>query len=224
MPVEGVAPGRQAVIGREIINVIDVKMLLRGGIGVKPLVQPAEEMAAPAGVPDIPVAHQAVVRPVKVVLDDGAAELLLQCLPHRLKAAVLPLQHCLRLPGRCGRGGELCDVAPGGVDINYIGGEGIQLRRAEHGVLPILAVLRLVELRLDAILQQKQAQLVGHLVGGGAAQDGNFFVQRMGVLRRQLAADAALFAQKGSGVQRILEAIHRCSLLVFSVTGRPARP
>ena len=53
------------------------------------------------------------------------------------------------------------------------GVEPIQLRRAEHGVLPMIAILALVELRLNAVLQQKQAQLVCHLIGGGTTQDGD---------------------------------------------------
>lgn len=103
---------------------------MRGGIGVKALVQAAEIVGAAMRVPDIAVAHQAVVGAVKVILDDGAVEFGFQRLPHLLKAAVLGIQHGVNFRLRGGRCGEIDDVAPVGVDINDIGVEPIQLRRA----------------------------------------------------------------------------------------------
>ena len=178
---------------------------MRGGIGVKALVQAAEIVGTAMRVPDIAVAHQAVVGAVKVILDDGAVEFGFQRLPHLLKAAVLGIQHGVNFRLRGGRCGEIDDVAPVGVDINDIGVEPIQLRRAEHGILPILAILALVELRLNAVLQQKQAQLVCHLIGGGTAQDGDAFLQRVRVLGQQFLAQAALFAQQRFGIQRVVK-------------------
>ena len=208
MPEERIPPGSQAVICAEIVNIIDIKILMRGGIGVKALVQAAEIVGTAMRVPDIAVAHQAVVGAVKVILDDGAVEFGFQRLPHLLKAAVLGIQHGVNFRLRGGRCGEIDDVAPVGVDINDIGVEPIQLRRAEHGVLPILAILALVELRLNAVLQQKQAQLVCHLIGGGTAQDGDALLQRVRVLGQQFLAQAALFAQQRFGIQRVVKTIH----------------
>ena len=109
-----------------------------------------------------------------------------------------------------GQGGQ---VAPVCVDVDDVGVEVVQLRRAEHGVLPILGVLALVELRLDAVLQQKQPQLVGHFVCGGPAEDSNFFVQRVRVPGQQLTPQLTLFAQQRFGIERVMEAVHGKLLL-----------
>ena len=165
------------------------------------------------GIPDVAVAHEAEVRAVKVVLDDRAGEFLLQRLPHRLKMGVLLVEHRVDgglAVGSRGQGGQ---VAPVCVDVDDVGVEVVQLRRAEHGVLPILGVLALVELRLDAVLQQKQPQLVGHFVCGGPAEDGNFFVQRVRVPGQQLTPQLTLFAQQRFGIERVMEAVHGKLLL-----------
>ena len=183
-------------------------MLMRGRVGIEPLVQAADKVGAAVGVPDVAVAHQAVVGPVEVVLDDRADKFLLQHLPHGFKVGVLLIQHSVNVRlavSRCGQRGQ---VAPACVDIDNIRVELVQLRRAEHSVLPVLGVFTLVKFRLDAVLQQKQPQLVGHLVGGRAAEDGDFFVQRVRILGQQLAAQSAFFAQQGLGIKRILEAVH----------------
>ena len=91
------------------------------------------------GVPDVAVAHEAEVRAVKVVLDDRAGEFLLQRLPHRLKMGVLLVEHCVDGSLAVGRRGQGGQVAPVCVDVDDVGVEVVQLRRAEHGVLPILA-------------------------------------------------------------------------------------
>ena len=216
VPEEGVAPGGQAVIGGEVVNIVDVKMLVRGGVGIELLVHPADEVGAAVGVPDVAVAHQAEVGAVKVVLDDRAAELGLQCLPHRLKMSVLVGQHRVDIGVAVGGGGQGGQVAPAGVDVDDVGVELVQLRRAEHGVLPILGVLALVELGLDAVLQQKQPQLVGHFVRGGPAEDGDFFAQGVRVLGQQLPPQPPLFAQQRFSIQRIVETIH--GWLLFNLT------
>ena len=208
MPEKRIAPSGQTVIGGEVVDIIDIEILVRGGIGVEPLVQPADKVGAPVDVPDVAVAHQPIVGAVKVVLDHRAAELLRQRLPHGFKMGVLRIQHRVDVGGAVGGGGQVGQVAPCGVDVDDIRVKRIQLRAAEHGILPILPVFALIKLCFNAVLQQEKTQLVGNLVGGGAAQNGNFFVQRMGVLRQQLAAQAALFAQQGFGIQGIVEAIH----------------
>ncbi len=88
MPEERIPPGSQAVICAEIVNIIDIKILMRGGIGVKALVQAAEIVGTAMRVPDIAVAHQAVVGAVKVILDDGAVEFGFQRLPHPAQSGV----------------------------------------------------------------------------------------------------------------------------------------
>ena len=208
VPEESVAPRCQAVVGGEVVDVVDVKMLVAGRIGVEFLVQAADEVRPSMHIPDVAVAHQAVVRAVEVILDDGAGEFLFQCLPHRLEMGVLLVQHRVDGFRAVGGGGQGSQVAPVRVDVDDVGVEVVQLRRAEHGVLPILGVFALVKFRLNAVLQQKQPQLVGHFVCGRPAEDGDFFVQRMRVLRQQLAPQLALFAQQGLGIQRIMEAVH----------------
>ena len=157
VPEEGVAPRRQAVVRRQVVDVVDVKVLMGRGIGVKFLVQAADKVGAAMGVPDVAVAHEAEVRAVKVVLDDRAGEFLLQRLPHRLKMGVLLVEHRVDGSLAVGRRGQGGQVAPVCVDVDDVRVEVVQLRRAEHGVLPILGVLALVELGLDAVLQQKQS-------------------------------------------------------------------
>ena len=153
MPVEGIPPRGQAVIGREVVNIIDVEMLMRRGVGIEFLVQPTDEVGTAVAVPDVAVAHQAVVGAVKVVLDDRAGKFLLQRLPHRLKMGVLLVQHGVNVDLAVGGGGQRCQIAPAGVDVDHIRVELVQLRRAEHRVLPVLGVLALVKLRLNAVLQ-----------------------------------------------------------------------
>ena len=213
MPEEGIAPCGQAVVCRKIVDVIDVKMLMCGRVGIEPLVQAADKVGAAVGVPDVAVPHQAVVGPVKVVLDDRAGKFLLQRLPHGFKVSILLVQHGVNVRLAVGSRGQRGQVAPACVDIDNIRVELVQLRRAEHGVLPVLGVFTLVKFRFDAVLQQKQPQLVGHLIGGRAAEDGDFFVQRVRVLGQQLAAQSAFFAQQGLGIKRILEAVHGKLLL-----------
>ena len=192
-----------------------------GGVGVELLVQAADEVGAPVYVPDIAVAHQPVVGAVEVVLDDRAGEFLFQRLPHGLKVPVLILQHGVDLCRGVGGRGQPGQVAPAGMDIDHIRGESVQFRRAEHGVLPVLAVLALVKIRFDAVLQQKKAQLIRHFVGGGPAQDGDLLMQRMRVLRQKFPAQAALFAQQRFGIQRVMEAIHLQLLCVYRAASAP---
>ena len=187
-------------------------MLMRRGVGIEFLVQPTDEVGTAVAVPDVAVAHQAVVGAVKVVLDDRAGKFLLQRLPHRLKMGVLLVQHGVNVGLAVGGGGQRCQIAPAGVDIDHIRVELVQLGRAEHRILPVLCVLALVKLRLNAVLQQEKPQLIGHFIGGGPAEDSNFFVQRMRVLGQQLPPQSAFFAQQGFGIQRIMEAVHNVSL------------
>ena len=119
-------PGGQAVIGGEVVNIVDVKMLVRGGVGIELLVHPADEVGAAVGVSDVAVAHQAEVGAVKIVLDDRAAELGLQCLPHRLKMSVLVGQHRVDIGFAVGGGGQGSQVAPAGVDVDDVGVELVQ--------------------------------------------------------------------------------------------------
>ena len=208
VPEERITPGSQAVIGGKIVDIVDVKVLMRGGVGVEFLVESADEVGAAVRVPDIAIAHQAEVGPVKVVLDDRAAELGFQRLPHCLKMGILVVEHRVDVGLTVRRGGQRGQVAPVGVDVDDIGVKFIQFGRAEHGVLPILGVLALVELGLDAVLQQKQPQLICHFVGGGPAEDGDFFVQRMRVLGQQFPPQPPLFAQQRFSIKGVMETIH----------------
>ena len=208
MPEEGVAPGGQAVVSGKIVDIVDIEMFMRCGVGVEFLVQTADEIGAAVGIPDIAVAHESIIRPIKVILDDRAGEFLFQRLPHCLKMGILRVQHGINVGFAVGGGGQGGQVAPVGVDVDDIRVEVVQLGRTEHGVLPVLGVLALVKLCLDAVLQQKQPQLVGHFVGGRTAEDGDFFVQRVGVLGQQLTPQLALFPQQGLGIERVMEAVH----------------
>ena len=83
-------------------------------------------------------------------------------------------------PSRCRQSWAARSGCASFVDIDNIRVELVQLRRAEHGILPVLGVFTLVKFRLDAVLQQKQPQLVGHLIGGRAAEDGDFLCSGCG--------------------------------------------
>ena len=174
-------------------------------------------------IPDIPVPHQTIIGPVKVVLDDRAGKFLFQRLPHGLKMRILRLQHGINLFFRISCGGKVRQIAPAGVNVYYIRGKGIQFRGAEHGILPVLCILTLIKFRLNTVLQQKKPQLVRHLIGGGPAQDCNFFVQRMGILCQQFPTQPPLFAQQCFGIQRIMEAVHVQLLLFYSCANAPFR-
>lgn len=56
MPEEGVAPGGQAVVRGKIVDIVDIEMFMRCGVGVEFLVQTADEIRAAVGIPDIAVA------------------------------------------------------------------------------------------------------------------------------------------------------------------------
>ena len=215
MPVKTILPLGIAVVTGQIIQIVYIKILVVLRILIQLLVQAADKVGAAAIVADILVAQQAVVGALKVVLNNGAAELFAQLFPHHLKMLILGLQHFLHFLLCAGRGGKLGDIAKARVDIDHIGGKCVQLFAAEHGILPILVIFRLIKLGFDAVVQQKHFQLVHHFVGGRAAQHGNFFVQVGRALCAQLALDRAFFAQQVAGVQRVFKAFHKKLLLFY---------
>ena len=52
------------------------------------------------------------------------------------------------------------------MDINDIRMEGVKLLISKHGILPVLAVFRLVKNRRDSLIQKKQLQNPDHVMGG----------------------------------------------------------
>ena len=179
---------------------MEIEVRVRGGILGKPAVQLVDEPDHAMAVPGLPVSHQPVGGKFEVVLQNGTMIGLLQMFPHLGEVRHLPFQRSLRLFRRCReRQGRFGDVAYGGVNENQVGVKFQQFRIVEHGVLPVLGVLRLVKDGGNAFLKQEQFQHGGNVIGGRTAQNGNALFHAQRAVGQKCPADlAAVFQQKAA--------------------------
>ena len=198
-PVRLVVPAREAEVGRLPADVVDGESVVRARVFGKGGVEAAHEVHAPAEVRAVEVAEQAVRQIVEVVLDDRAVELLRDLLPRRA-----PFRDRL-LHARLGRlrakRGPVADVAHARVDEDDVGTERVQRGIAEHGVLPPLVVLALVERRADAVVEEEELQERDDVVRGRAAEDGDALLQEAGTLQ-QRAPERGTLARERLAVKR----------------------
>ena len=110
-------------------------------------------------------------------------ELLLKGCPHSLEMLILILKQIIN----CGfvhiHLWKISDISPAGVDIYDVRIHCVKLRAAEHGILPVLTVLRLIEAGLDSVVQQKNRKHIYHIVCSGTAQHCNLLFDESWLFR-----------------------------------------
>ena len=152
VPEARVIPPVQTKRSRNIMQVIDIKTLMRRGIVGKSFVQSADEARIPVHITGIAVSHQAPSGVFKIILDDWRMKSLSQLIPHHLKMLVLtPLffRNCF-LSVRKKR--SLRQIAVRRMDINDVWLKFLKLFFRKHGILPVPGVFRFVKGRLDAVV------------------------------------------------------------------------
>ena len=155
MPVGRLAPLVKTVAGADIVYIIDIKTLMRCGIIGKCRVQPVYEIHSASSVNRITVAHKSEIRLFKVILYNGAVVALGYLFPHCFKIFHLLGKKSVCLLLAVGYRRIFQNIAVGRVNENKVGREAVKLLISEYCVLPVTVVLRLVEGRLDAVVQQE---------------------------------------------------------------------
>ena len=140
---------------------------------IKPFVQPGQETGPPAYVCPVLIPQQAIKRVLKVILYHRAVIGLFQLVPHHGKMSVLPFQHSLHFLPVLPRLGIFCNIPVAGMNVYHIRPECIQLGIPKHSILKILPILRLIELRLNPLGEQKQLQYTHNIMGSAPSQDGH---------------------------------------------------
>ena len=136
-------------------------------------IQPGKEVDPPVDIAGLPVALEPPGGILEIVLDNNAGIRLRQPVPHLPVPVQFLLQQGVHRLGRVRQKGPAADVPVGGVDIDDVRLKFLQGRIGEHGVLPVLSVLALVEGAADAVVEQEQLQHVPDVMGSGAAEDGD---------------------------------------------------
>ncbi len=150
-------------------------------------------------------------------------KLVLQGLPHGCKTGKLGLQlffyrHLIICHLRKGS-----DIAPVGVDIDNIRLKAIKIRTTKHGILPVLAVLRLVKVSLYAIIQQKVLQLLHHLVSGRASENCYIFMNKPWLVL-ELSPQGIFLPDQGLCIKRVFKNVHAMTPLPKSCPPCGPRP
>ena len=172
----------------------------------QPAIQAAHKVYLAAGVAGFPVSHYPVNGKVKVVQHHRAAEPQAG-LGGRFKAGKFRIQLGLHIGVAVALAGHVFDVVLAGVNVDHIRGKCGQAAVVKHQVFVEQAVTALPEGGLNAIGQQKDFQNVFYFTDGAAAEQRHLFGYKARRLQ-QLALQAALFLQNGSGIQGIGEQIH----------------
>ena len=74
---------------------------------------------------------------------------------------------------------RICRHVPAArMDKDQVRVKRLQLRVVKHHILPVLRILRLIELRADALLQQKHLQHPDDIMGRAAAEHRDLFIQK----------------------------------------------
>ena len=186
MPVEGVGPGVQPVSRSLIIDIINIKILRTAGIFRKPLIHPPHKSGPASRIYPVLISQEPVKGILHIVLDDGTIPLFPDFFPHHLKMSELLFKRRIRRGTVPAGRGPVRDVAVAGVDINDVRMEGVQLLISKHGVLPVLAVFRLVENGLNSLIQQKKLQNPDHVMSGAPPKNGDSLLHAGRAVREKL--------------------------------------
>ena len=73
MPVKRITPFIQSVACRQVLDILQIKVFVRGGILCKQGVQPVYKGYPSVGIYRIHISQKAVIRKFKIVLDNDAA-------------------------------------------------------------------------------------------------------------------------------------------------------
>ena len=165
MPVKRIAPFLQSVICGNVVDVADVEVPVRPRVGIKGFVQAGKEVGPPVEVRRVPVPEQAVQRQFEVVLDHRASVSFRKVFPDSRKLPHFGVQQRLDLLFLVGKGRICRHIPVGGMDIDQVRPERLQLFVAEAGVLVVFSVFRLIEVGFDSLVQEKKVQ---NLDNGGS--------------------------------------------------------
>ena len=169
-------PARKTEVGRLPADVVDVEAVMRARPVRDRGVEAAHVIHAPAEVRAVEVAEQAIRQVLEVVLDHGTMEFLRDLLPRRA-----PFRDRL-LHARIGwfraERRPFADISHVRVDEDDVRAKRIKRGIAEHGILPPLVVLTLVEYGANAIAEEEQLKKRNEIMGSGAAKDGNALLQK----------------------------------------------
>ena len=164
-PERVVKPCVQSVGRRQIIDVVEIEVFVRVRIRRKPFVEPVHEAHPPAVIRSIAVSLEPPRRIFKIILNDRAMEPFREFFPHPGKPVRRAVEQGLHiLPGH-GHLRQLLQVPVRGVNINHVRREAVQRLIAEHSVLIVLGILRLIKLRLNSLPQQKDLHHPDDVVG-----------------------------------------------------------
>lgn len=209
VPVGIVVPCVQPVACRQIVYIVNVEVVVCGGILPEFPVQFRDEPHHAVAVPPVAVAHEPRCRQFKVVLQNGAVVCCREVFPHLGEVGVLPFSaSCTSCSGNGQGQRSFGDVAACGVDKDQIRLKCCQFRSIEHGILPVLCVFRLVEHRLNAAVQQEQFQHGNNVAGGGTAQHGNAFFHAGRAVCQKGFFQFASFLQQKAAVKGIFQFFH----------------
>ena len=208
VPEQRVRPFLQAVVGGNVVEIVDVEALVFARERVERVVQAGEEVRPAVYVPRVAVAEQAVKRHLEVVLDDRAVEFLLDAPPHRRELFGFDAELCVDRLGRVGHFRPVRDVAVRGVDENDVRLKAAQRLVREHGVLKILRVLRFVEGRFNAGVQQEELQRFDDVARRGAAEHGDALLDARRAVCEQRPADGPALLDDMGSVERVFEFGH----------------
>src|SRR5438270_2644866 len=149
---------------------MDKKIGTRVGFARKFCIQQVDEPDPARGAYRIIIAQQALCRKLKIVLHHQGAERL-EPIPDSGKAHAFRYNVTIQIGLGCVQQRPALNIYRGCVYENDIGLEFNQACLIENSFLKILVVVRKVENRLYALLQQQQLKKSGDLIDRGPAQE-----------------------------------------------------
>ncbi len=185
MPVKRIRPLVQSIGCRNIIYIINIKILMGFPILVKTFVQTCQETSSPADGRPVLISQQAVERIFKIILYHRAMVIGFQFVPHRAKMPELLLQQSLCLFPSVSRLGTGRHVPAAGMDINHIRRKILQPFVPEHGILKVLTVFRLIKLRFNPLMQKKKFQNTDNIVSSTSSQNRYFLPDPHSLFRQK---------------------------------------
>ena len=176
----------------ERIHVVHEEPPIRGRALREGEVQLLDEARVAARRGGIEISHRRERRVLEVVLDDGAVEILLDGFPHPLEALELAGDPRLQIVLGETRRGIARYVQEVRVQVDQVGFEIDQGPDVDGRILVEAVVIRLTELRPEAVGEEQELEQVCELVGGRAAENGHAQRAQRGVFQELPAQPLSL--------------------------------
>ena len=197
----------------EVVNVVDVEAVISACVVREKDVHAVYECSLTAVSPAVIVSRAAKERKLEIILYYRALETLHEAYPRLLEDTELIVKAFLNAVGRfCRIIGDKREIAACCVDIDEIRLEFDKIGRTENRVLVEFVVLRLVELRFNAEIQQKKFKSRYNIVSCRAAENGYFLFDASCAVSEQLLFESLSAAHYHISVKRKIEFFHGFSL------------